>query len=71
MAKHWHGLPRAVVVSPCPELFKTRADVARHGLVNVVVIGHRLDLMTLEVISSLSDSTILPQGLLQEDSSVL
>jgi len=60
VVRYWNGLPKAVVESPSLEGLKNHGDVALRAMVS----GHSkmdcwLDLVILEVFSSLSDSTIL------------
>lgn len=51
--KHWNRLPGAVVKSPSPEGFKSPVDVALGDMVALVVLGERLDSVTLEAFSNL------------------
>ena len=37
MVRQWHRLPREVVESPSPEVFKNRVDVALRDVVSVMV----------------------------------
>ena len=59
---HWHRLPGEVVGSPSVEVFQNYGDVARRD----VVSGHGggggglvLDLVILEIFSSLNNTMIL------------
>ena len=56
---HWHRLPREVLQSPAPKVFKKHRDMALRDMVS----GHGgdgcwLDFMILEVFSNLNDPMI-------------
>jgi len=61
VAKHWHRLPREVVESPTPEVFKNHGDMALRDVVWWAWWGwvDSWTLMNLEVFFNLNDSMML------------
>jgi len=58
--RHWHRLPREVMQSPSPEVFKHHGNVALKDMVSWYSGGRvGWDWMILEVLSNLNDSMIL------------